>query len=232
MIQRHLTVNKFSRPGKPLKAVRGVVLHWTAKPMGTAEDVYNWFQGRAKGGPQYKGLEYGSTQYVIDFDGTIWEMIPPNEMAYHCGADKYTQAAKTLISNYPNDSSIGIEHCTKTWAGEYTPETVAASLVLRGVIAQKQRNPVYELTHDEIVLGGWDCPRNPAGLYHDRPYLSKVPIGIVDKIFYWGTGQKIVGPGQVSILDLNFSNNTILLASNCGIGTIWVPADAVKLGAE
>ena len=239
LIQRHLTVNKFSRPGKPLKAVRGVVLHWTAKPMGTAEDVYNWFQGRAKGGPQYKGLEYGSTQYVIDFDGTIWEMIPPNEMAYHCGADAYTDDAKKYLSNYPNDCTIAIEHCTTSWAGEYTPETITASKILVSILGSKKRgaSPILT-THNDIVKGGWDCPRDKEKvlslyypMYSDYAKIKTAAYGYVSDRFDNGSG-KVINPGKVQILDLDFSNNTVLIAGNYQDGTLWVPADAVRLGAE
>lgn len=197
--------------------------------MGTAEDVFNWFEGRAKGGPQYKGVEYGSTQYVIDFDGTIWEMIPPSEMSYNCGADEYTETARRLLSNYPNDCTIGIEHTTRTWAGEYTPETVEASRILRQVIANKERVPVYQFTHDHIVSGGWDCPRNPEKLGYSVPVeITENPTAYCQKEVYGEDAQAVIKPGEAVILDLDFKNNMILLASNCQpVGKAWVPAEIV-----
>jgi hypothetical protein len=230
LVQKHITVNKFSRPGKPLKEFKGVVLHWTAKPMGAAADVFAWFEGRAKGGPQYKGLEYGSAHYTIDFDGTIWEMIPPDEMAYHCGADAYSDDAKKYLSNYPNDCTLAIEHCTTSWAGEYTPKTVAASKILVSILGSKKRGTAPILsTHNLIVRGGWDCPRDKYGVlqsFSGWQTIRTAAYGIVKNYFDNGSG-KIIEPGQVQILDLDFSDNTVKIAGNYQDGALWVPAAVV-----
>lgn len=235
LIQKHITKNKFSRPGKPLKEFKGVVLHWTAKPMGTPEDVFAWFEGRAKGGPQYKGLEYGSAHYTIGFDGEIWEMIPPDEMAYHCGADAYTDSARALLSNYPNDCTIAIEHCVMSWAGNYTPETLAASRVLVAILGSKKRGvPAVLTTHNDIVRWGWDCPRSnklkPFSIYFEPNWrnIQDSAYGTVKDRFDTPAG-KTIEPGKVQILDLDFSTNTVKIAGNYQAGALWVPAAAVDL---
>jgi len=81
IISDYLTVNEFSRPGKRLREVRGLVLHWVANPGSTAKANRDFFEGRKHG-----KNGYGSAHYIVDMDGSIIQCIPENEMAYHCGS--------------------------------------------------------------------------------------------------------------------------------------------------
>jgi N-acetylmuramoyl-L-alanine amidase CwlA len=42
--EKLLTINKFSRPGVPLRAAKGIVVHWVANPKTTAEQNRNYFE--------------------------------------------------------------------------------------------------------------------------------------------------------------------------------------------
>lgn len=202
LVKAHLAVNKYSRPGKKLQAQKGVIMHWTAKPMADAGEVYDWFEGRKNGGPQYKGLEYGSTHYCVGLDGSIWEMIPPDEMAYHSGADKYTPEALKYLSKYPNDCTVAFETCVTNWAGDYTPETLASARLLTAVLMQKMRGETWFGYHNSIAEG-WDCPRLPIIQKYRLGDLYAYNPGIQE----W-TAAKI-GNTACQVQDFNFDAGTV-----------------------
>lgn len=104
--KKYLTPNSFSRAGGQIKQIKGIVVHWVQNT-GTSA-LLNWlyFELRKAG-----RNGYGSAHYIIDQDGTVLQAIPDDEVAYHVGADSYTQNAKRNLSSYPNDCTLGIE-CT------------------------------------------------------------------------------------------------------------------------
>jgi len=145
-----LTPSEWARPEKPLKAVKGLVIHWVANPMTDPYD--NWAYWETRRG------SYGSAHYIIGIQGTVLHCLPDDEMAYHCGAKIYTDKAVTKFGTYPNNSTIGIETCHKSWTGEYTPETLSAlrelcrDLCLKYDIAPENIVRHYDITEKE-------CPR-------------------------------------------------------------------------
>lgn len=44
IIEKLLTKNEYSRPGRPLGDKRAVILHWTGAPMQKALGVWNYFE--------------------------------------------------------------------------------------------------------------------------------------------------------------------------------------------
>ncbi|WP_141265813.1 peptidoglycan recognition protein family protein [Moorella sp. E308F] len=154
VIQRWLTPNRYSRPQRPIIKIKGIVIHWVAVPNGRAEGVYNFFENR-----KYGKNDFGSAHEVIDLDGSIIQMIPPNEMAYAVGAYKYTQKALNELSSYPNDCTYSIECCHVDWDGTMTATTYN-TLVTRCVdlCTQWGLDPLRNLwLHYEIT--GKDCHR-------------------------------------------------------------------------
>ncbi len=122
-----LTINPYSRPNKPLKTVKKIVLHWVANPGTTAKQNRNFFERRketkvVKGKTKGK-FGYGSTQYIVD-DNEIIQCIPDTEIAYHVGAKEYKKYAY-YISPYPNDSTIGIEMCHPDETGIISEKTLS-----------------------------------------------------------------------------------------------------------
>jgi len=101
-----LTPNQFSRPEKPLSAVKGLVIHYVANKNTTAAQNRNFFENRKDG-----KSDYGSAHYIIGLKGEVIRCIPENEMAYHVGAKVYKEIALKNLSSYPNDCTIGIECC-------------------------------------------------------------------------------------------------------------------------
>ena len=105
--------NKYSRPQEKLKAVRKLVLHWTANFGATAEDHYEYFnnlEGR-----------YASAHIFVDKKEALC-IIPLNEIAYHANDGKF-RGIPELKPN-ANYLSIGVEMCVEK-DGTFHLDTIA-----------------------------------------------------------------------------------------------------------
>ena len=154
IVTKLLTPNPYSRPKTKLSGVKAIVVHWTASPMGRNVGVWNYFERRKSG-----TNGYGSAHYIIDLDGTIWNCIPTDEIAYHVGSSTYTNEAKTRIGSYPNALTIGIEFCILDIRGRMSESTWKEGTKLVAHLLEKfnlTQNDIW--THQEVV--GWkDCHR-------------------------------------------------------------------------
>lgn len=147
-----LSINSFSRPGDKLKSVKKLVIHWVANPETNAHQNRRYFENRKKG-----KTGYGSTHYIVD-DKTILQCIPDNEMAYHVGADYYTEFGRS-ISSYPNARTLGIEICHPDWTGKPTEATYSNLVDLLVSLCKK-----YELDPISDICRHYDittklCPK-------------------------------------------------------------------------
>lgn len=170
MTERFLTVNQYSRPGKKLRGVQGIVLHWTASPKQDAETVWAFFE---KTCPRDK--HFSSAHYIIGQDGTVIHCVPDTELAYHVGSSKidphsgkiYTELARHLFGEYarnpetlsPNQCTLGIEMCPLDGTGNFSQETLESAKYLVWLLMEKHGVPLERVvTHNQVV--GWkDCPR-------------------------------------------------------------------------
>lgn len=108
-----LDVNEYSRPGIPLKKIKGIVVHYTANPGSTAAENRNYFEG-LKDSHETKV----SSHFVIGIEGEIVQCIPSSEIAY--------------ASNSRNDDTLSIECCHKDETGEFTEATYDSLVKLVG----------------------------------------------------------------------------------------------------
>lgn len=147
--KEHIDKGKESRPGKKLKEVKAIVIHWTGVPKQSWQTVRKWWDDDTNG-------VYGSAHYIIDMSGNIIECIPSDEVAYHVGskADQYTDFAKhyfgeNVCSNYdsPNNYCIGIEKIPVDSDGNYTDKTENATIGLAVALLKK-----YGLTTDNLLM--------------------------------------------------------------------------------
>jgi N-acetylmuramoyl-L-alanine amidase len=118
-----LTKNKYSRPGVPLKDVKGVVVHWVANPGTPAMANRNYFESLKDQVPP-DNKRFASAHYVIGLQGEIIQCVPDKEVCYHVGADTYTNEALRRLSSYPNNCTIGIELCHPNSDGKFTAVTL------------------------------------------------------------------------------------------------------------
>lgn len=148
--KNHLTKNKYSRPAKPLKNVKGVVIHWVANPMTSAKANRDFFESR-KGGKK----SFGSAHFIIDLDGDVIECIPENEMAYHVGAYKYST---DRLGKYPNNCTLGIELTHPDWSGKFNPAVYGSAVYFTAYLLRKYDLTVRDLYRHYDVTGK-KCPR-------------------------------------------------------------------------
>jgi N-acetylmuramoyl-L-alanine amidase len=164
-----IQLNNFSRPGKKLKGIKGIVIHWTACPGAPAKNISNYFGRLANQKTNDKEPDrYASAHYAVD-DNEIVQIIPEDEMAYHVGSKTYTDRAEKELSEYPNDCTIGIEMCVDR-NGNITEKTFENTINLTvDIIIRNKMKSSSIFTHKEVV--GWkDCPmpwiKNPA--YYEK----------------------------------------------------------------
>jgi N-acetylmuramoyl-L-alanine amidase len=171
IIEKLLTVNPYSRPGRPLAMIRGIILHHTDMPMQRALTTWNFFERDC---PQNK--HYSSAHYIVDLNGDIYHAIPDGEVAYHCGSSlvdpgsgriytnwarqKFGRFCENPAGNSPNNCAIGIELCVLDGEGNFSPETLGAA---RELVAKLLKD-TWLITIEEVgthyLTVGWkDCPR-------------------------------------------------------------------------
>ena len=121
--------------------------------------------GGAKANCQYYAGQYigASAHYFVGFEGEIWQSVPDEDVAWHCGANSYKH------KECRNSNSIGIELCVrkrdtsrlgaedKDWYFE--DETVAAAVELTKYLMKKYGVPASRVIRHYDVTGKI-CP-NP-----------------------------------------------------------------------
>ncbi|BAU28165.1 N-acetylmuramoyl-L-alanine amidase [Aneurinibacillus soli] len=145
--QNLLRMNPKSRSGKKLKGVKGIVLHYTAGPGQSAEQIRNYFNNISD--------RYASANYVVD-DSTIVQCIPDDEEAYHCGAEHYQPGVTDALGNHPNETTLGIEMCVDS-NNQITAATYQNAVNLTAYLCKKYGLTAGQLwRHHDIT--GKDCP--------------------------------------------------------------------------
>lgn len=155
-----LPVNEFTRPGRKLTSIKGVVVHWTGNPTGTAKGHAKYFHELSKQSPDdNKWDRYASAHYFVGLDGDVIQLIPDNEMAYHVGAKEYKDdVLDKFNTTYPNNCLIGVEMCHPDKSGEFTEITYKVTVNLVAYLLEK-----HDLTTTDIVrhydVTGKVCPK-------------------------------------------------------------------------
>jgi N-acetylmuramoyl-L-alanine amidase len=157
--KRLLTVNPFSRPGKKLLPVKGVIIHWVNNPGTSALQNRNYFEGLKSQSLDNPKAVFASAHFVVGLQGEVVQCLPVDEMAYHAGAKLYTPEAISRFGHCPNNCTVGIELCHPAWDGEFTPETWASAVELAAcLLKQFDLDPAAGLwTHHAVTRK--DCPK-------------------------------------------------------------------------
>lgn len=144
-----LTPNKYSRPGTKLKAVKGIIIHWTANEAirAGAHPNVKFFENR-----KYGRTGYGSAHYFVD-SKTILQCLPNDELAYHVGAKKYKT---NKYGSYPNGCTLGIEMCVNQ-DGDFKVVYEQTVMLTAKLMKQYGLNPDHALDRHYDITGK-NCP--------------------------------------------------------------------------
>ncbi|WP_438824982.1 peptidoglycan recognition protein family protein [Bacillus sp. JJ722] len=134
---KYVRINKYTRPGTKLGAVKKIVVHWTANPGAGALNHFKYFDGTA-----IASKRYASAHIFVD-RGEAYCIIPLNEVAYHANDGSY-RGVSALKPN-ANLASIGVEMCVEK-DGSIHSETVSRTTKIVAELCK-----LYKLEADDIV---------------------------------------------------------------------------------
>lgn len=137
--QEFVDINEYSRVGQMLDSVDNIVVHYVGNPGTTAAQNRSYYQ-QLKLTQETKA----SSNFVVGLQGEIIEAVPMNEVAY--------------ASNQLNRTSISIETCHYTEAGNFTDATMESLVHLCAWLCLK-----YDLEATDVIrhydVTGKICPK-------------------------------------------------------------------------
>ncbi len=136
--EKLLTPNNYSRSEKPLKRVKGIVIHYTANPGTSANANRNYFENL-----RLQTKTSASSHFVIGLDGEILQCIPLDEIAF--------------ASNNRNDDTISIECCHPDATGKFNQKTYNSLVALSAWLCSKYGLDKRDLLRHYDVTGKL-CP--------------------------------------------------------------------------
>ena len=174
-----LTINKFSRPGRKIDSVRGIVIHWTGNAGSTPVQNRNYFESLKD---QAEPRKYASAHYIVGVYGSVLQCVPEDEVAYHAGSVFYRDGIEKRLGGYPNSHTIGIELCHPEADGVFTKETYDSAVELTAVLLKKYAlNPQKDI-YRHFDITGKICPKhfvnNPSAWKTFCSDVEKYLIGI------------------------------------------------------
>ena len=128
IIDKLLTINKYSRTGERQNKIEYIVVHWVGNANTSATANRNYFNNLSK-----THKTYASSHYIIGLDGEIIRCIPDDEVAFHSG------------SYGMNRKSIGIENCHPDWNGKFNDKTYNALVELCAELCKKYNIDIHHV---------------------------------------------------------------------------------------
>lgn len=152
IVEKFLTKNEYSRCGRKLGEIKGIVVHYVGVNEQKPEETVRYFENLKNG----VNNTYASAHYVIGTDGNGIHCLPDNEVAYHCGAKVYKDGIQEKLGSYPNSHTIGIEMChLKTG---FTEETLNTTAQLVATLLIEHKLTIDDLYRHYDVTGKY-CPK-------------------------------------------------------------------------
>ena len=150
-----MQINKLLTPynysNGDLSRIKYIVIHYVGAT-GGAEANCKWYAGADRS---------ASAHYYVDFDGSVWQSVEDQNIAWHCGAKKYVHP------ECRNANSIGIEMCVRNKGSKadtsrdwyFEDATVQAAIELTKELLAKYNVPAdHVIRHYDVT--GKICP-NP-----------------------------------------------------------------------
>mgnify|MGYP000593377227 FL=1 len=142
VIKNYLTPNEYSRPGKELKEVNAIVVHYVGNPGTTAAQNRSYFENLKD-----THATSASSHYIIGMEGEIIQCVPLNEISY--------------ASNNRNKDTIAIECCHPDETGQFTTATYKSLVKLVAALCR-----TYDLDPETGIIRHYDVTGKYCPLYY------------------------------------------------------------------
>lgn len=142
IIKNYLTPNEYSRPGKELKEVNAIVVHYVGNPGTTAAQNRSYFENLKD-----THATSASSHYIIGMEGEIIQCVPLNEISY--------------ASNNRNKDTIAIECCHPDETGQFTTATYKSLVKLVAALCR-----TYDLDPETGIIRHYDVTGKYCPLYY------------------------------------------------------------------
>lgn len=147
IVEKWQKKNKYGRPGTNI-VVKKIANHFTGEAGVPGINTVNYFNNVVANGYVQNGkYVFASAHYVIDLDGTIYQLIPTDEKCY--------------ATNSANAYAVGIEVATIGEDNHYTDATYKSMVWLNAWLCQYKGLDCIEdiITHTDIVGKNYKmCP--------------------------------------------------------------------------
>lgn len=140
--KNYLTPNEYSRPGKELKEVNAIVVHYVGNPGTTAAQNRSYFENLKD-----THATSASSHYIIGMEGEIIQCVPLNEISY--------------ASNNRNKDTIAIECCHPDETGQFTTATYKSLVKLVAALCR-----TYDLDPETGIIRHYDVTGKYCPLYY------------------------------------------------------------------
>lgn len=175
-ISQHLLVNRKNRPALSnpswykIRKLKGIVIHWTANT-GIGSDALrnrSYFESAPL---------FVSSHYIVD-DHSVLQIIPENEVAYHCGGKTYTDIGKAIIEDNltPNYFLLGIEMCVNR-DGDFDKTYQNTIELVQRLLTKYNLTSQHLFRHHDIT--GKDCPKMLLTGESWKKFKDAVNIGLL-----------------------------------------------------
>lgn len=142
VIKNYLTPNEYSRPGRELKEVNAIVVHYVGNPGTTAAQNRSYFENLKD-----THATSASSHYIIGLEGEIIQCVPLNEISY--------------ASNNRNKDTIAIECCHPDETGQFTTATYKSLVKLVAALCR-----TYDLDPETGIIRHYDVTGKYCPLYY------------------------------------------------------------------
>ena len=140
IVEKWQKKNKYGRPGTKLNYTK-VAIHYTGEADVKGSLTVSYFNNTVANGTKVNGKYiYASAHFIIDLDGTIYQLIPTNERCY--------------CTNSANAYAIGVEVATTGKDNHYTDATYKSMVQLCAWLCdRKGLNPKKDIIRHTDVVG-------------------------------------------------------------------------------
>ena len=183
----------------------GIVIHYVGA-LGGAKANCDYYAG---------GNRKASAHYFVDFDGSIWQSVEDNNIAFHCGADKY------IHPYLRNANTIGIEMCVRNDGDNMSAEsrdwyfedaTVRETINLTKYLMIKYNiKPKDVVRHYDIM--GKICP-NPYVYNHTKHVWNTFKEALVGRSWVESPETQLSSRGDEHMSMENIQTQIILTDNN------------------